>query len=365
MAERSSPEQGPEEMESAVSLLRVEEDREISVAGQSRWTRGRIMIGAAVGLAAAAALVVTLALRRGAAATEGTVGDATELWYDQDSMVANRPFDCAAGLSNWQDGWSDEKKTWCCDHTGRGCASRGVADQVYDCNTGFANWKVGWSSPKKKWCCHHVGRGCEFRHDDDFDIQASGWGNSPYQNVHGNTGATYNCNDGFANWRAGWSPEKKDWCCSHTGRGCNPGPYHEPSYHGGYQPVHDGHDYPIVHDVCLYHVGDDVSVQSHGGWHRARVLGHVGHETYSVMLERYGEEMTAPCSDIRSPGGAVYPAALWILLVISLVAIVIGLWATFVSPMFEGDQKWRPAVWTALFLVIIAAVAGLLVAFHK
>merc|ERR1712176_1315327 len=30
----------------------------------------------------------------------------------------------------------------------------------YDCNAGFANWQAGWSEPKKAWCCQHQGKGC-------------------------------------------------------------------------------------------------------------------------------------------------------------------------------------------------------------
>jgi len=456
MAERCGPEEAMEAMEAAESLLQVEEDRAIRVVAQP--SRVRVAIGAAVGLAVAAALVVALSLRGGAAATRGAaVGDATELWndnYDCDDgftnwelgwseskkvyccehagracssggyagrqaavvsehIAAALPYDCNAGLAKWEDGWSVEKKTWCCDHTGRGCEGGHARAEAYDCNAGFANWKEGWSGPKKQWCCHHVGRGCEFRREDDFDIQASGWGGnsvynsvhghtgasvynsvhghtgaSVYNSVHGHTGAAYNCDDGYANWRAGWSMGKKDYCCSHTGRGCDPagsdpataqyhaagdfnGMYHEDHYHAVYHGdaaaqhvvVHHHYD-PAVHHVCSYHVGEHVSVKSHGVWHRARVIGHAGDETYRVMLEKYGEEMTAPCAYLKTDG-PVYPASLWVLLVISIVAIVIGLWATFGAPKAEGEQKWSPAVWAAVILAVIAVVTGLLVAFHK
>merc|ERR1719414_2741381 len=30
----------------------------------------------------------------------------------------------------------------------------------------------------------------------------------------------YNCADGFANWQAGWSVPKKEWCCRVHGKGC-------------------------------------------------------------------------------------------------------------------------------------------------
>jgi len=31
----------------------------------------------------------------------------------------------------------------------------------YDCDAGFKNWKAGWSQSKKSWCCQHIGKGCE------------------------------------------------------------------------------------------------------------------------------------------------------------------------------------------------------------
>lgn len=40
---------------------------------------------------------------------------------DIDLGVSSAPFDCAAGVSNWRQGWSDAKKEYCCEHTKRGC----------------------------------------------------------------------------------------------------------------------------------------------------------------------------------------------------------------------------------------------------
>jgi len=34
------------------------------------------------------------------------------------------PYDCEAGFSNWQMGWSDSKKAWCCEHAQLGCAQK-------------------------------------------------------------------------------------------------------------------------------------------------------------------------------------------------------------------------------------------------
>lgn len=36
-------------------------------------------------------------------------------------LTTSLPFDCAAGFSNWQHGWSVAKKRWCCTNQNRGC----------------------------------------------------------------------------------------------------------------------------------------------------------------------------------------------------------------------------------------------------
>lgn len=33
-----------------------------------------------------------------------------------------KPFDCDAGYNNWEKGWSDGKKEWCCENANRGCS---------------------------------------------------------------------------------------------------------------------------------------------------------------------------------------------------------------------------------------------------
>jgi len=64
----------------------------------------------------------------------------------------------------------------------------------FDCNAGWANWRAGWSVDKRAWCCKNDGKGC----------------------VQG----PYDCAAGYANWQAGWSTDKKTWCCYHEGKGC-------------------------------------------------------------------------------------------------------------------------------------------------
>merc|ERR1712127_959500 len=79
----------------------------------------------------------------------------------------------------------------------------------YNCEDGFANWQAGWSVPKKEWCCRVHGKGCP--------NQGGGGCVSPIA-----TSPPYDCDAGFANWMAGWSVAKKAWCCSNRGKGCPP-----------------------------------------------------------------------------------------------------------------------------------------------
>ncbi|CAE8653729.1 unnamed protein product [Polarella glacialis] len=144
------------------------------------------------------------------------------------------PYDCTAGDSNWRKGWSEGKKTWCCDHSGVGCEHASSA--LFDCDAGFSNWALqlsnmrcflrlppvdafagfadlplplpcphGWSSTKKGWCCDSYLVGCEEAVSEPFD-----------------------CTAGFSNWQHGWSGGKQDWCCQHYQRGCVPVAASEP-----------------------------------------------------------------------------------------------------------------------------------------
>lgn len=168
------------------------------------------------------------------------------------------PFDCDAGYSNWQKGWSDEKKTWCCRHTHRGCAT---VSAPYDCKAGFSNWQAGWSHSKKSWCCEHFHLGCTHatagcsafcelrgisatcreriqfaaRHAFAHQPGACERAHHSVQRECDTCAACraeeaqcqalpasypYDCDAGFSNWRAGWSEQKKHWCCHTYRKGC-------------------------------------------------------------------------------------------------------------------------------------------------
>merc|ERR1711934_318531 len=139
------------------------------------------------------------------------------------------PFNCAVDAEAT---WAADKKAWCCRVHHRGCPPtapppRPILPPVqpilppvmptmppapadpYNCADGFANWQAGWSVPKKEWCCRVHGKGCPGQ-------QAGGGAPA------GTTSAPYDCNAGFANWMAGWSVAKKEWCCHNVGKGCPP-----------------------------------------------------------------------------------------------------------------------------------------------
>jgi len=136
------------------------------------------------------------------------------------------PFNCAVAP---EDTWAADKKEWCCRVHHQGCPQPRVVPQAqpimapvpqpilppvqpiapappadpYNCADGFANWQAGWSVAKKEWCCQKHGKGCA----DQGAATSS---------------APYDCDAGFANWQAGWSVPKKAWCCSNVGKGCPP-----------------------------------------------------------------------------------------------------------------------------------------------
>ena len=144
------------------------------------------------------------------------------------------PFNCAVDAENT---WAADKKAWCCRIHHRGCPPTAPPPQVilppvqqpifqpaqpifqpapqpivparpadpYNCADGFANWQAGWSVPKKEWCCRVHGKGC-----------LGGGGGFV------TSSEPYDCNAGWANWMAGWSIPNKSWCCSNKGKGWPP-----------------------------------------------------------------------------------------------------------------------------------------------
>merc|ERR1712037_405298 len=86
---------------------------------------------------------------------------------------------------------------WCCTNKKMGCATAEAVSEPYDCDAGYSNWEAGWSSDKKEWCCANKNMGCAEAVSEPYD-----------------------CNAGYSNWEAGWSSDKKEWCCSNKNMGC-------------------------------------------------------------------------------------------------------------------------------------------------
>jgi len=193
------------------------------------------------------------------------------------------PFDCDAGVQNLNQGWSVEKKTWCCHTFGKGCLSderlnsqhnyppladasaihnshrqhlpvapftnRGdITDQrstgnqprdgyPYDCEAGPLNIPMHWPDGKKRFCCDTFHKGCfehGLLHEDSGAFRHS---RSEPANMEQNrlqqipsrssdmyrrrqVAETFDCAAGYDRREFGWSAPKKQWCCIHRFTGC-------------------------------------------------------------------------------------------------------------------------------------------------
>jgi len=90
------------------------------------------------------------------------------------------PYSCHFGFASWWDLWDGEKQKWCCEHRHLGCpgdphtpppppaplptppAHEVFTSEPFSCEGDGdpADWQAGWSEGKKKWCCEHKQRGC-------------------------------------------------------------------------------------------------------------------------------------------------------------------------------------------------------------
>eukprot|EP00931_Biecheleriopsis_adriatica_P100411 TRINITY_DN75736_c0_g1_i1.p1 TRINITY_DN75736_c0_g1~~TRINITY_DN75736_c0_g1_i1.p1 ORF type:complete len:1127 (+),score=156.89 TRINITY_DN75736_c0_g1_i1:360-3383(+) len=110
------------------------------------------------------------------------------------------PYDCHAGLSKWQTGFSEDKKNWCCKYQHLACSQHGeVVDQVADHGSTSPHGSLTGGEPYSfddcrnkddmsqgvvSWCCSHLG----------------------YCNLKVN----FDCKAGE---KRTWSSAKKDTCC--------------------------------------------------------------------------------------------------------------------------------------------------------
>jgi len=122
--------------------------------------------------------------------------------------------ECEIDAANWQYKWNPAKQSRCCALAGIACplqlattqqataappAPMGPVDP-FNCADGFLNWAAEWSGEKKTWCCRIHHKGC--------DHPAPAPANQ------------YDCNSGLANFVKAWSMPKKQWCCLNAKTGC-------------------------------------------------------------------------------------------------------------------------------------------------
>ncbi|OLP93534.1 hypothetical protein AK812_SmicGene24556 [Symbiodinium microadriaticum] len=157
-------------------------------------------------------------------------------------------YDCDAGYSNWEHGWSYHKKTYCCEHEHKGC-------QPYHCHHHEEEHGT-WSDDKRgrlllRPLPNRLRRNhpapCTLHGDTSTCKQRIGWSmEHTFDGKENACGLAYSavqvecdvcractiqeagCGDqgnaALGNWpwprcRA-WSPEKKVWCCQNEQKGC-------------------------------------------------------------------------------------------------------------------------------------------------
>ncbi|CAK9076353.1 unnamed protein product [Durusdinium trenchii] len=94
------------------------------------------------------------------------------------------PFNCHADPV---EDWPVQKQIWCCRTKELGCPLRRTSSAPFDCTT-----RDEWAPVKAQWCCWNMKVGCP-----EFD-----------------------CEDGYSNWKMGFSERKKRYCCEHFGMAC-------------------------------------------------------------------------------------------------------------------------------------------------
>lgn len=167
------------------------------------------------------------------------------------------PYDCNAGLSNAEVGWSISKKTYCCSKYAKGCPTTAAPMPItaaptfapvivttsagYDCAAGFSNYENGWSVGKKVFCCLQENKGCSTPAPTSPSTTAPAPAPitpaptkapapapitlAPTRAPAATTSSCpYDCNAGYDEWPnqwvKGWGGAKKIYCCKTKKVGC-------------------------------------------------------------------------------------------------------------------------------------------------
>merc|ERR1719193_147508 len=146
-------------------------------------------------------------------------------------LLAGRSYDCGADLADIQQGWSVNKRIFCCRHERVGCEDfKGAAEDkatssteaprdapasptpapsttavptqavprpppVFTCGGSDAEIAASWTETRKAFCCLREQRGCP----------------------HTKTFSLLDCKECDA---AKWSLARRRWCCAHSGLAC-------------------------------------------------------------------------------------------------------------------------------------------------
>jgi len=127
------------------------------------------------------------------------------------NMDPEDEFDCAAGVHNWHDVWSDAKQEWCCKHEGVGC--------LYNCTEGAVK---NWTQKKADWCCANELLGCGFNCSAGYSQRKLGWSKlkTDYCCQNELVACTFNCSEDSSNMTPSSLAIKKAWCCKAEGTKC-------------------------------------------------------------------------------------------------------------------------------------------------
>jgi len=180
-------------------------------------------------------------------------------------------YDCKIKSLDDVKGWSNNRRTWCCEEQRVLCPS--------ECDAGSEDVVKAWSSMKKQWCCEEFRVGC-----DDSQVSSTpanrgctascnrdnesatcqdriAWlarnrypGSSdscksatrevvkhcPSCSVcsedRGPECSEFDCEADLTQWKSTWPSDKQRWCCSTEGKGCPAGTVGGP----GNLPFHCG-----------------------------------------------------------------------------------------------------------------------------
>ncbi|CAK0841351.1 unnamed protein product [Prorocentrum cordatum] len=169
-------------------------------------------------------------------ATFGTAKSSTPPPGEGETSTAPaEPYDCHADFADWETGWTEPRKEWCCKNYGGPCAASAPQGevQIYDCALDLETWEQSWDPEKKEWCCSSEHVGCEpyecGENEDPAGLDAAeiAWcclhlsKHCPeLSEGEGGSEEPYDCAIGVLTWRSSWDDQKQEWCCEHHHLGC-------------------------------------------------------------------------------------------------------------------------------------------------